>query len=90
MPGADQATAEAAPEPAADRLEPAPATPRAVAVTAALPEAPAPPRDAEKAAPALASRPPTPPRLRPLDILLIICTFGIYGLVLWARQRKPA
>jgi hypothetical protein len=28
-------------------------------------------------------------QVRPLDIFLIIITCGLYGLVLWARQRKP-
>ncbi|MEY4544628.1 MAG: hypothetical protein RL685_823, partial [Pseudomonadota bacterium] len=37
------------------------------------------------------SLPPVPQRhqVRPLDIFLIIITCGLYGLVLWARQRKP-
>jgi hypothetical protein len=35
------------------------------------------------------SRHPAPARLRPLDIVLIIVTFGLYGIVLWARQRRP-
>jgi zinc ribbon protein len=29
-----------------------------------------------------------PPRLRALDVVLIVCTLGLYGLVLWARQRR--
>lgn len=31
-----------------------------------------------------------PPRLRPLDVFLIIITCGLYALVLWVRQRKPS
>jgi hypothetical protein len=29
-----------------------------------------------------------PPRLRALDVILIVCTLGLYGLVIWARQRR--
>lgn len=89
----DHTAPEATPAPAADLVEPAPATPRAVAVTAPLPRAPEAPAgtpDEDKPAPLAASKPPSPPRLRPLDIVLIICTFGIYGLVLWAKQRKAS
>jgi hypothetical protein len=85
----------AAPEPEHDGGEPAPAAARAVPVTAPLPRVPdasesASEKEAERPAPAPPSKPPSPPRLRPLDIVLIVCTFGVYGLVLWARQRKSA
>jgi hypothetical protein len=89
----DHAAFEAVPAPAADTHEPAPGAPRAVAVTAPLrrvPEAPASTPDEEKPAALTASNPPSPSRLRPLDIVLIICTCGIYGLMLWAKQRKPS
>lgn len=38
-----------------------------------------------------ANIPQTRPRrqVRPLQVFLIIATCGLYGLVLWARQRKP-
>lgn len=88
----DHAGLGAPPAPAADPQEPSPA-PRAVAVTAPLPRVAEPPASApegERSASPAPSKPPSPPRLRPLDIVLIICTCGIYGLVLWAKQRKPA
>lgn len=97
VPSAEEraAPAESAPEPAAAPHEPTPAPPRAVAVTAPLPQVPEASTAeessaAEQPAPAVTSRPPSPPRLQPLDIVLIILTCGVYGLVLWARQRKPA
>jgi hypothetical protein len=88
------AEAQDAPPPAAaEPIEPAPAAPRVVAATAPLPQAP----EAAESTPAeespaqpVESKPPSPPRLRPLDIVLIIFTCGLYGLVLWAKQRKPA
>ena len=52
---------------------------RAVAVTAPLPQRAA----------SLDSQRPAPPRLGALDVVLIIITFGLYGIVLWMRQRKP-
>jgi hypothetical protein len=38
------------------------------------------------------SLPPVPRRrqVRPLEVFLIIITCGLYGLVIWARQRKPS
>jgi len=62
--------------------EPAPAR-RAIADTAPIPQ-----RAAASPASAGASQ-PAPDRLRPLDIVLIIVTFGLYGIVLWLKQRKP-
>jgi hypothetical protein len=90
--GAEPAALAGEPAPTADRQESAPAAPRAVPVTAPLPRTPEAPARApeEKPAPPAASKPPSPPRLRPLDVVLIIFTFGVYGLVLWARQRKPS
>jgi zinc ribbon protein len=59
-----------------------PAAPRAIADTAPIAQPPV-------AAPASSVRQPSPAGLRPLDIVLIIVTFGLYGIVLWAKQRKP-
>jgi hypothetical protein len=92
-PAPEPAALAVEPAPTADRLEAAPAAPRAVAVTAPLPRVPVAPASTpkeEKPAPLAASKPPSPRRLRPLDIALIICTCGVYGLVLWARQRKAS
>ena len=87
---ADPAPDEAA-APADPAVEVAPAPARAVAVTAPLPqvsEQPQPPETEPTAA--LSSSKPPPARLSPLDIVLIVCTFGVYGLVLWAKQRKQS
>jgi hypothetical protein len=56
---------------------------RAVAATAALPRQP----EASTAAPAGQSE-PVAAGIRPLDVALIVCTLGLYGVVLWFRQRK--
>jgi hypothetical protein len=54
---------------------------RAIAATAALPRQPAiaRTREAGRALPA---------RMRLLDVVLIVCTFGLYGIVLLFKQRK--
>lgn len=57
---------------------------RAIAATAPLPQQP------DAIASRRDSQQPGPPNLRPLDIALIILTLGLYGIVLWAKQRKPA
>jgi zinc-ribbon domain len=51
---------------------------RAVAATVALPE---------QAAAASGTTSAVPARIRPLDVVLIVCTFGVYGIVLWLKQR---
>ena len=81
-PAPDEATAPADPA-----VEVAPAPARAVAVTAPLPQVSEQPLlpETEPTA-ALSSSKPAP--LSPLDIVLIVCTCGVYGLVLWAKQRK--
>jgi hypothetical protein len=60
---------------------------RPLAATAALPVQPE-PVPASGAEPM--SRAATPPRLRALDILLLVCTLGMYGFVLRARRNKAA
>jgi len=56
---------------------------RVVAATAALPRQP----EASAAGPVGQSE-PVPAGIRPLDVVLIVCTLGLYGVVLWFRQRK--
>jgi hypothetical protein len=56
-----------------------------VAATAALPRVDDPAAVAEDLA---AESRVVPPRLRALDIALIVCTFGLYGIVIWAKQRR--
>jgi hypothetical protein len=56
---------------------------RAIADTAPIPQHPDAPAETASA------RQPAPAALRPLDIVLIIVTFGIYGIVLWAQRRRP-
>jgi hypothetical protein len=46
----------------------------------------APPKRGGSLAPAL----DLPRRVHPLEIVLVLLTFGLYGFVLWARQRKHA
>jgi hypothetical protein len=67
--------------------EPEPARGRPLAATTALPALPEPPpaSGAESV-----SRASTPARLRALDILLLVCTLGIYGFVLRARRKKTS
>lgn len=62
--------------------EPAPV--RAVPATAPLPRVTEP----EKPAPAAQAAPASRSRLHALDIVLILFTCGIYGLVLWAKRRR--
>jgi hypothetical protein len=54
---------------------------RAIAATAAMPAQP-------MVARATAVDSSLPARVRALDVVLIVCTFGLYGLVLLFRQRK--
>jgi hypothetical protein len=68
------------PEPPVE-LDPRPA----VAQTVSLPQLPEPNSSAEDLA---AESRVVPPRLRTLDIVLLVCTLGLYGFVLWARQRR--
>lgn len=56
---------------------------RAVAATKVLPPEP----EASTAALAGESQ-PVPAGIRPLDVVLIVCTLGLYGVVLWFKQRK--
>jgi hypothetical protein len=56
-----------------------------VAKTAPLPQVPETTSETDFEA---ASR-AIPPRLTALDILLIVCTCGLYALVLRGKQRKP-
>jgi hypothetical protein len=57
---------------------------RVIAATVALPVRP-------EAARAVRATSAMPARLRPLDVVLIVCTLGVYGIVLWLRQRaRPA
>jgi hypothetical protein len=85
--------APAATRPMAATADPAlPAEPeltrgRPLAATAALPVQPEPVPASGAASP---SRATLPPRLRPLDILLLICTLGIYAFVLRARRKKAS
>jgi zinc-ribbon domain len=53
---------------------------RVVAATTALPAQlePVATRDTSSA----------PSSIGPLDVVLIVCTFGLYGIVLWRKQRK--
>lgn len=96
-PSGEAAAAEPSPAPnepaTAETPEPTPPPARAVAVTAPLPavvpDEPATDGDAP-ATPLAQTQPPAPSRLTGLDIVLIICTCGLYGLVLWAKQRKPS
>jgi hypothetical protein len=72
-------TESGAAPPAQERAaETKPPQARAIAATAALPQQPE--VAASKAAPS---------RIRPLDVVLIVCTLGLYGIVLWFKQRKP-
>lgn len=71
----DSPEPEAAAAPAPER--------RAIADTAPIPQQPTAPR-AGSSAPGAA-----PNGLSPRDIVLLIVTFGLYGLVLWAKRRKP-
>ncbi len=72
-------------EPAAPAREPEPQLARGR--TEAFEAAPT----AEGAVEATPSAPPPVPRkLRPLEVFLVIITFGLYGLVLRARQRRAA
>jgi len=70
---------------AAEAAAPEVARGRPLAATAPLPAQPdrVAARSADSAAPSSAARP-----LRPLDIVLLICTLGLYGLVLRARRKK--
>jgi hypothetical protein len=75
---------------------PAPARARPVAVTAPLPQQPDLPQPDlpqlthEVAAADLAeAKSSVPPRLRALDVVLLVCTLGLYGVVLWLKRRKP-
>ncbi|MEY2936562.1 MAG: hypothetical protein RL033_7311 [Pseudomonadota bacterium] len=97
---APEPVASPAPEPLAIPMpKPAAAPPTTAPIARGRTEAfeAAPTADANGAAmeadPAgnLPSLPPVPQRrrVRPLDIFLIVITCGLYGLVLWARQRKP-
>jgi DNA polymerase-3 subunit gamma/tau len=52
---------------------------RAVAPTAAIPR-----QSASTSRPESSS----PSRIRPLDVILIVCTLGLYGIVLLFKQRK--
>jgi zinc ribbon protein len=79
----DPADGERASADAAEAPEPVRA--RAVALTAPLPQQPDRTASADLAEAARA----VPPRLRALDLVLIVCTFGLYGIVLWLRRRKP-
>jgi zinc ribbon protein len=84
-PSADQTRPLEALDPT-EGAPPAPsATPVPLAATSALPQVAAPSLSAEDLA---AESSVVPPRLRALDMILIVCTFGLYGLVLWARQRR--
>jgi hypothetical protein len=78
-----EATGEAAAHPEPRAAETQPPRNRAVAATAALPRQP----EASTAAPAGQSE-PVAAGIRPLDVALIVCTLGLYGVVLWFRQRK--
>jgi ribonuclease E len=73
------------PDAAAAQAAPDPARRRPLAATAALPVQPesAARADLEPVAESL-----VPPRLRTLDVALLVCTLGLYGLVLWAKRRK--
>jgi hypothetical protein len=55
---------------------------RAIAPTAALPQQPQ----------VAATKGPSgsaPSQIRPLDVVWIVCTLGLYGVVLWFKRRKP-
>jgi hypothetical protein len=73
---------DAPPEPTPEIVASAP-----VAATTALPRVDDPAVSAEDLA---AESRVVPPRLRALDIVLIVCTFGLYGIVIWAKQRRPS
>lgn len=78
------------------------AAPPVDAAAVAAEPAEAPGAEAERSVPVTAPLPPAPtsdvsapsqvipPRLTAVDVLLIIGTFGIYGVVLWARRRSPS
>jgi hypothetical protein len=74
---------EAAADPELRAADTQPPRNRAVAATAALPR----PSEASVASPTVPSE-PVPAGIRPLDVVLIVCTLGVYGVVLWFRQRK--
>jgi len=83
----------------AERDEHTPAPARAAAVTAPLPAVVPddagvtpgkPATGADGPTPLADTQSPSPPRLKPLDIALIICTCGVYGLMLWAKRRRPS
>jgi hypothetical protein len=77
-----EAAADAAADPGLRPADTQPPRNRAVAATAALPRQP------EESAAGLARTSEHPAAIRPLDVVLIVCTLGLYGVVLWFRQRK--
>jgi hypothetical protein len=81
--GAEEGSGAAVPTSEQRAAETQPPRARAIAATAALPQQP------EVAAKAVAST-SAPARIRPLDVVLVVCTLGLYGIVLWFKQRKPA
>jgi nicotinate-nucleotide--dimethylbenzimidazole phosphoribosyltransferase len=84
----------AAPEPAAPAVPASPSRGRTEMFDTSAPETAAPPPSGfpgREPEPRVSSVPPAPRRrVRPLDVFLIVITFGLYGLVLWARQRKAS
>jgi hypothetical protein len=78
-----EASDETAAEPEPRAADTQPPRHRAVAATAALPRQPEP----SATGPAGQSD-PAPAGIRPVDVVLIVCTLGLYGVVLWFRQRK--